>query len=519
MLSVSLWIVRIVSKRDIIAGSKRYFSVHKTLLNRGGPPGPPGGDDEDPWKQLSKWQRELEKDKDTLAERTTKTILAERPDHEETGLDFANVPDIEQYTETHIVDVKKHLKNPLLKKYLVSGPRRPRHPVRQDGTRFRDVFRVKLKSGDGGNGFVSFLRAKGMPKGPPDGGDGGDGGNVYVQAVEGLSSLHKLRPQYVADNGVRGMSKQMFGAAGRDLVLQVPVGTYITVDPEVSLHRENAKFGEGWIHSSGFEEYNEEREFFQELKQKKYGTDRKQDQIERMEDAFPEDGIDLYKTGPPVLLLKGGKGGSGNMRFHSTNIWNPRFATVGRGGLQGVFNFELKLLADLGLVGFPNAGKSTLLRAISNAKPRIGHWEFTTLKPYVGTIMLDPSEVDDYFTVADIPGIISGANLDKGMGIEFLRHIERSKGLIFVVGLDSKDPAADLRILMNELGPARLDGKEKLVVATKADLPNTEQIYQELEQFTDNLGWPALPISAIQKGADVEILLRAMAGMAGVLKK
>ncbi|KAK9380034.1 uncharacterized protein V2V93DRAFT_371485 [Kockiozyma suomiensis] len=436
-------------------------------------------------------------------------------------LDIArNIPDEKLFT--HNIHLK-HLPTSKVISGLTAVEVRPttvlskRKPVRRIESQFADVMVLKLASGAGGNGNVTFLRDAGRSKGPPDGGDGGDGGSIYVQAVEGDSSLHKLQKRFLAESGESGRPSQMDGANGKDIIIRVPVGTHITLAPDTTLERDNPPPGQGWIHSSGFQEFNEERKFFQDLVKRKVLDDRAQERHEQIQDAFPADGIDLIKPGPPILLLKGGRGGLGNRHFHTADIRNPRFATCGRAGLKGIFRFELKLLADLGLVGLPNAGKSTLLRAISNARPRIGHWEFTTLSPSVGTILLDIASTDESFTVADIPGIIAGANLNRGMGIDFLRHIERTKGLVFVIGLDSPNPADNLRILINELGPERMDGKKKLIVATKADLPRTQEKYLHLLNSADILGWKTIPVSATRKSTDIEILIREMASLAGVL--
>ncbi|KAK9473369.1 GTP1/OBG domain-containing protein [Dipodascopsis tothii] len=392
-----------------------------------------------------------------------------------------------------------------------------RHRQKVDSN-FTDVMVIKLSSGAGGNGNVSFARDQHRPKGPPCGGDGGAGGSIYVQAVEGERSLHKLRKRVVAENGRAGQSWDMHGRRGKDVVIRVPAGTLITQVPDTELVRENVEDGEGWIHSSGFQELSESRDFFLDLKAKKREDDAVQSEREQMEDSFPESGLDLAEPGAPVLLLKGGRGGQGNRQFHTSMVRNPRFATVGRAGLTGVFRFELKTLADLGLVGLPNAGKSTLLRAISNATPRVGHWAFTTLSPYVGTIKLAGRIDAESFTVADIPGIIEGASEDRGMGVGFLRHIERAPGLVFVVGLDSADPAADLGVLLAEMGP-RMAGKRVLVVGNKADLlsQGVEDKFRALAAAAAARGWPALAVSAKYAQQDVQVLLHEMARTAGVI--
>lgn len=206
---------------------------------------------------------------------------------------------------------------------------------------------------------------------------------------------------------------------------------------------------------------------------------------ESYNDRFPIVGLDCNQvTQKPLLLLRGGKGGLGNMHFLTKEIKGPRFCKMGRPGITANFLLELKLIADLGLVGLPNAGKSSLLRAISKARPRVGHWEFTTLQPTVGTIF---TRIDkDPFTVADIPGIIKGASQNKGMGLDFLRHIERSGGLVFVVSLESANPVDDLKILLEEVGPRRMKDKNVLVVATKADLSSEGANFKVLRDYIEH---------------------------------
>lgn len=394
---------------------------------------------------------------------------------------------------------------------------------------FVDLRLLRISSGKGGNGCVAFLRDANVPVGPPDGGDGGDGGNVYINVVEkNLSSLHKLKRTYEAKPGTPGKGSQLDGKRGEDTIIEVPVGTTIRWIPDpfilkrylsrregkqiddiklnvlcddfdnIQLLRNSYDPGKGWIFKEKDEEYQSEREYFQQLNKQVTNYDIETIQSEIKFDKFPIVGLDLNKpTLKPILLLKGGKGGLGNMHFLTKDIRNPRFATKGRDGLTEFFLLELKLIADLGLVGLPNAGKSTLLRAISKATPRVGHWEFTTLQPTVGTIFTSIDK--EPFTVADIPGIIKGASENKGMGLDFLRHIERTGGLVFVVSLESKNPINDLNTLLEEVGEKRMKGKKILIVATKADIENTNESFNELKQYVLAKNWKIIPICAIKQ--------------------
>lgn len=399
---------------------------------------------------------------------------------------------------------------------------------------FMDLMIVRCRLGRGGNGCVSFFRDANRPTGPPDGGDGGPGGDVLIRVIDSnAGSLHRIKKTYEAKCGTSGRGDQLDGARGQDVVLEVPVGTTLRWIPEpfqikkflsrregqrnlddvhlevdadtrgnIQIKRPGYPAGEGWSFSDREESWFFEREFFTELRKKVMAYDAEMIATERMHDKFPLIGVDFDKptaSGKPITLLKGGSGGMGNMHFLTKDVRNPRFSKRGREGVTAHFLLELKLIADLGLVGLPNAGKLTLLRAISRAKPRIGHWEFTTLQPTIGTIQhrIDTSP----FTVADIPGIIKGASENKGMGLDFLRHIERCRGLVFVVSLESHEdnhdlPVQSLQTLMDEVGDVRMEGKRVLVVATKADLTLSDASYQRLCAFTEKNGFKIVPVCA-----------------------
>lgn len=425
----------------------------------------------------------------------------------------------------------------------LSSKRRPKAEHVQS---FSDLRVVKLKSGNGGNGDVSFFRDTGISSGPADGGDGGCGGDVYVTAIREMSSLHNLRTRYIAGDGTKGKGAQLDGKKGDDIYITVPVGTQIRWCPDpkdiralqsqkyedkvfhvtaksdefgsflpkfIQFFRETYEAGKGWIFKEKDEAYHLEREYFNELNEKVKIYDLQKREDELMNDTFPIDGLDLDKpTTEPILLLKGGKGGMGNMHFLTTTIRNPRFAKIGRRGLEEHFIFELKLLADLGLVGLPNAGKSTLLRAISNARPRVGHWEFTTLQPSIGTIQLRIDQPP--FTVADIPGIVKGAKDNKGMGLNFLRHIERSGGIVFVISLGSINPIDDLEVLIGEMGEERLKDKNILIVATKADLEKSLEKFTALKEFAEEKQWKCVPCSGKNK-ENIERVIDLMAECSG----
>ncbi|KAH3674204.1 hypothetical protein WICMUC_003446 [Wickerhamomyces mucosus] len=473
-----------------------------------------------------------------------KKISNEKPkEYQKTPYRFIN-----EDTDTGIMNINLLINTQTIKSSPYSSLSARQRPKAESN--FSDVRVLKLSSGNGGNGSISFFRDAGRSIGPPDGGDGGQGGSIYIQAIEGLTSLNKLKQSYRAGDGEKGQQRQLDGATGKDILINVPVGTIVKWIPDplilkeqgkevqdyieypveargetmedydpkfIQIRRDDYKVGEGWLFKDNdkTEEWHKDKEFFNTLNMKVSKYDEKIIKEEEVGDLFPLHGLDLSQPSPaPILLLKGGTGGLGNMHFLTNDVRNPRFCKKGRKHLQGHFLFELKLLADLGLVGLPNAGKSTLLRAISNARPRVGHWEFTTLQPTIGTISLGFDK--DSFTVADIPGLIKGASQNKGMGIDFLRHVERSGGLVFVISLGNNDPVADFEVLLNEMGE-RVQNKNILVAATKADLENTQERFVKLKEFVEKQnGWKIIPVSA-QNQENIENLILLMGECAGKL--
>jgi len=286
---------------------------------------------------------------------------------------------------------------------------------------FVDEVIVKLKAGDGGDGCLSFHRAKFVPKGGPDGGDGGKGGDLYLLCDENTQDLteYSFEPEQEAKSGGNGMGLRRKGRDGKDRVLRVPMGTdvYDVVSGKLVAA--------------------------------------------------------LLQNGQKVKLLKGGKGGRGNYHFKSSVNRTPRQFTPGKPGLRGTFRLELRSIADVGLVGFPNAGKSSLINALTRAKSKVGAYPFTTMNPNLGYV--NGSTHKDGVIMADIPGLIEGAHENRGLGHRFLKHIERCKALLFVVDVsefEGRDPKADFKVLVDEIKhyePTMLD-RRMLVAANKIDL-------------------------------------------------
>lgn len=323
---------------------------------------------------------------------------------------------------------------------------------------FVDVARIHLKAGDGGNGAVSFRREKYVPAGGPDGGDGGRGGSVYFLADDNLSSLMDFRykKKYAAENGQPGSSVHRFGRDGGDVTIRVPRGTLV----------KDAATGALIADISGEE---------------------------------------------PVLICRGGRGGWGNSHFATPTRQAPRFAKAGLPGQVLDAQLELKLLADVGFVGLPNVGKSTLLSAVSAARPKVANYHFTTLVPNLGVVYLDQGVS---FVCADIPGIIEGASEGAGLGTAFLRHIDRCRLLVHLVdvsGSEGRDPVEDFRTINEELAcyDLRLEQRPQIVCANKCDIARGEENLERLRAAAEERGAELYPISAAT-GEGVKELLWAV---------
>lgn len=372
---------------------------------------------------------------------------------------------------------------------------------------FIDEIKVYARAGHGGKGAVAFLREAYRPKGGPSGGNGGRGGDVILEATHDLNNLINqfYQPRLIAENGGHGMGKGMDGAAGKDLVIRVPVGTMVwklrdTKPVEVEEEDEDEEENKKPSPKNKVLPVSSAR---RPIIRSAGGVQAVEYNLEAEEEAPPvhDEGkgelvADLTQNGQRFVLCKGGRGGLGNRNFATATRQAPRFAQPGEAGDEGEYLFELRIMADVGLVGYPNAGKSTLLSAISKARPKIAPYPFTTLHPQIGIV-----EYADFrrLVVCDVPGLIEGAHQNVGLGHAFLRHIQRCKILVLLLdmaGTDDRAPWDDYRQLLTELemyDPALLD-KPRYVIANKMDEPNAEA---NLKSFKRRIRkTPVLPISA-----------------------
>ncbi len=321
---------------------------------------------------------------------------------------------------------------------------------------FIDEATIRVKAGDGGNGCMAFRREKFVPRGGPSGGDGGNGGDVIMESSERHNTLVHFRfnPEYKAQRGRHGEGSNKTGREGEDVLLKVPVGTIV---------------------------YDEET------------------------------GDKVYDFSQPderLVIARGGRGGRGNARFATSVHRAPREHEEGRPGEERVFRLELKLLADVALVGYPNVGKSTLISRISAARPKIADYPFTTLQPNLGVVMVGKPPTEKSFVVADIPGLIEGAHTGSGLGTQFLRHIERTRLLVHMVdvsdGSGRTDPIKDIEVIAGELESfgAGLEQKPVIMVASKIDVANKDKL-AKVKRYCKKHGLELFPISAVTgKGID-----------------
>jgi GTPase len=323
--------------------------------------------------------------------------------------------------------------------------------------KFLDLAKVYIRSGSGGNGCISFRREKYIEFGGPDGGDGGAGGSVWAEAVDGLNTLIDFRYQqhFFAKNGVPGMGRQRTGKDGEDIVLRVPVGTEILDEDQETVI------------------------------------------------------ADMTELGQRVELARGGNGGWGNLHFKSATNQAPRRSNPGQEGVERTLWLRLKLIADVGLLGLPNAGKSTFLASTSNARPKIADYPFTTLHPNLGVVGVDNSE----FVVADIPGLIAGASEGKGLGDLFLGHVERCAVLLHLVDGTSETIAEDYHTIITELEAygGDLADKPRITVLNKIDALNEEQRASAREELENAVGEPVMLMSGVARDGVTEVL-RALRG-------
>ncbi len=320
---------------------------------------------------------------------------------------------------------------------------------------FVDKARIYIKGGKGGNGCISFRREKYVPAGGPDGGDGGKGGNVVFEVDEGLRTLMDFRykKKYIAEDGENGKSKKMSGKKGQDLILKVPPGT-IVKDEKTGLVI-----------------------------------------------------ADLVEHGQRAIIATGGKGGKGNINFTTSVRRAPNFAESGGFPEERWVVLELKLIADVGLIGFPNVGKSTILSIVTSANPKIANYHFTTITPNLGVVGMDGKS----FVLADIPGLIEGAHQGAGLGLEFLRHVERTKLLLHVIdisGIEGRDPVDDFNKINYELEHygIKLADRYQIIVANKMDLLQSQKVVDDFKETMNKKGYVVFPISAATKKGIPELI-------------
>jgi len=327
---------------------------------------------------------------------------------------------------------------------------------------FIDEARIRIKAGDGGNGCMAFRREKFVPRGGPSGGDGGNGGDIWMESSEQHNTLIHFRfnPEYAAERGRHGEGSKKTGRDGEGIVLKVPVGTIVYDDDTGEM-----------VH-------------------------------------------DFSRPDERVVIARGGRGGRGNAQFATSTHQAPREHEDGRQGEERNFRLELKLLADVGLVGYPNVGKSTLISRISAARPKVADYPFTTLEPNLGVVLVGDKGREESFVVADIPGLIEGAHTGSGLGTQFLRHIERTRLLVHMVdvsdGSGRPDVVKDVEVIVGELASfgAGLETKPTLMVASKIDVANPEKL-KKLKQWATRKKLKLYQISAVT-GEGIEKLKFAM---------
>ena len=324
--------------------------------------------------------------------------------------------------------------------------------------KFTDTAEIYVKAGRGGNGALSFRREKFVPKGGPDGGDGGKGGDVIIEAVGGIVTLADFEydRRFQAGHAGHGGGALRSGKDGEDLTIRVPCGTLIRESGKTKIL------------------------------------------------------ADLTEPGQKFIAAHGGKGGRGNSHFATSSRRAPKFAEKGDEGEERSLSLELKLIADVGLAGFPNAGKSSILSAISGAKPKVAGYPFTTLSPNLGVLSVDDAKV----VIADLPGLIEGAHEGKGLGLQFLRHVERTRILLHVIDLSQPDPVATFRALMNEFREygAGLSERPCIVIGNKIDIAGTEANSKILRNEAENLSLPYMAVSAVF-GTNISELIKEIADL------